>query len=45
MKPTVKNLSDYFGIHFNTVQKWKKERPKIYQALKENFVKMNKINV
>lgn len=42
MKPTNTNISNFFGLTRQTIGTYKKERPKIYSALREYFEKMVK---
>lgn len=42
-KPTYKNIAKYFGIKcYQTVSTWEKEKPLIYEALRDKFLKDNK---
>ena len=38
MTPTLKQLSQYYNLNKDTVQKWKKTRPKVYEALVLGFL-------
>lgn len=44
MQPTVHNIANFYGLHFNTVQKWKKTRPIIYKALLDYYMKSGVTN-
>lgn len=41
MKPTNTNLAKFYGLTRQTIGTYKKERPNIYNALKEYFIKNN----
>ena len=40
MKQTNTNIANYYGLTRQTIGTYKKERPKIYNALKEYFIKI-----
>ena len=42
MKTTNANLSKFFGLHRHTIAKFKRERYRIYTALLEYYIKINK---
>ena len=37
MKPTVRNLSAFFGVGVDTIQRWKTSRPLVYSAMLKFF--------
>lgn len=39
MKPTNTNLAEFFNLSRQTIGNYKKSSPKIYQALKEFFIR------
>ena len=43
MKPTNTNIAEYYGLTRQTIGAYKKERPNMYNALKEYFVKLNPV--
>ena len=42
MKPNNTNMGNFFGFTRQTISTWKKERFRVYQALKEYFIKVHK---
>jgi hypothetical protein len=43
MKPTNKNLSQFFEVAEKTIHNWKTERPRVYKALKEHYKKLHPV--
>ena len=44
MKPTLKNMGEFYGIHFMTVQNWKKTRPLLYEVILKHFIEVHTKN-
>jgi hypothetical protein len=42
LKPNNTNLAKFYGLTRQTIGTYKKDKPLIYRALKEDFIKYNK---
>lgn len=41
MKPTYKNLAEFYGLTRQTISTWETEKPKVYEAMRKYFIDQN----